>query len=320
MMRYYLVLATILAAISWFGVNADAKSVYPTMYPFEKETYKPPTLPETKPIDSANFEDKTNPGGYLIRNMLCDPYSDDRLAYSDASFKDTVPESYHAAKPPGFWECRAAGLNQWKRKGNAGTSASKNCSALIPTGGAKYSESSFYPDTLDGKKFCDASTCCKHMNGMLINNPTRIPNTFKHTEDLMQVGLCTELASEYHLCSYSTWTSYCIEYYIGGKTKNQRVNVLPCFDTSVRWLMKCPVFKKSSSSLRGASSILRDWDTDSYFALLSPEQVMVLYPTSKIHDRVCNPYSYYFPEEVEKTSFAFALSLIPSAALAAIVF
>jgi hypothetical protein len=277
----------------------SAASVYPSTYPYEKNPFKVPSLPEKDPDESILTE-----GGYLNRLTRCDPYSDDRAAYKDPALHK---ESYAAQKYAGFLECRPQGFLKFP-DGRARIWHTRNCSSLTAI---SIISKALFSGKIAGKTIC--TDCCKDVEGLL-----QLADMAPARETIIQtyvtVGSCG-IPSEPAYCALSTAASRCLEYFPGndpnglGKT-NARRGTFGCYDNVYAWMMTCSLFKVKSLFL---STFLTLWEPNAYLTTLTYEQLMVLEGIWVQPDRVCYPYSYYNPaveQQVSTPSSAFTVAWI----------
>lgn len=281
---------------------------YPTTYPFDKESVKPPALLDAGvPFDDANFDSPDNPGGYFRLHETCDPYSDKRTAYYSEKYgdklQDTVPASYLATKPPGFRECRPQAYFFWKIIGNGKIPVmTYNCTemSLVKDAPTQVSSASKWPSKFDNKDICTPGECCKFMDGALIEQFPRITEFMVTFGKHYTAGLCSEYPGPEVYCPYTSLPYMCLENFENwgksGKKDNGRDVTYACYDNAWRWYQTCPLMK-SSKLILDVSFEAGKWEVKSYQDKSTIAQLLVFEPMFKMPDRVCHPYSYYHPAD-----------------------
>jgi len=108
------------------------------------------------------------------------------------------------------------------------------------------------------------------------------------TEDLksfMKTSACKGI-SYGAACSWGGDRNHmCQNLYLSG---SERLTVRPCFDTFMHFFSSCTIFVNSNPT----SS---KYEPSSYMAKLSGAQLVVVQSLYRAPDKVCNPYSYYYP-------------------------
>jgi len=281
--------------------GASAASVYPKTYPFADESVKPPDLPDKgEAFDNDNWDDPSNPGGYFLKFLNCDPYSPDRPPYSDSSLANTVPESYQETKPAGFPECRLQAYFFRSILGSAAESYAYNCTKMLetPETTAAISEAANWNNLIAGEEACVKGECCSFMDGVVIEQFGRHVPFMEVMGEHYTQGLCPTLPPEEVFCPYTTIPFYCAEYYVG--YTNDRPVTYACYDVAWRWYAECPVFQSTRLILE-ISFEAGKWEAPQYLEDLAYDQLIVLEPIFKLPDRVCHPYSYYHPQDASES-------------------
>jgi len=237
-----------------------------------------------------------NPGGYYVRLMYCDPYADDRanIKLGMTALKDSSL---------GFNECRA---NAWfmyslfKREGTAITT--RNCSKGSTDRFRDYTFKLPTEIKINNVNICKSGKqCCEMFKDTQSGTGWAIKKV-DVIQDYQTVGGCTDITKEKYgeayICS-EIWPMYnCNTYFSKGKS-NARLLVRACYDLGVNFLSACKLFK--TGALVAATFTMKKYDTEEYLSKQSASQLMSMHSLYVSPDRVCHPYSYYFPESIKKT-------------------
>lgn len=247
------------------------------------------------------------------RVFTCNPYSDDRATYkliSDGVDKDSVLETkvgdaYLKLKPAGLYECRYEAWLYWgsqvkSRYGN--TAYTKNC-----TDQGHILVKDAWAGSVGGKTVC--TTCCSSYVGIRVASAGKVKGKTGVLSDRVSVGGCTASLSEAAYCGWTAWPHECLDYFDKGKTNSRNV-VIPCMDVYMRFLTSCKVFSASIASFVKVSFPARRFEPEGFRAKLSSSQVMLIEAAAGFPDRVCNPYSYYYPDTAVKSVAHLTLSMM----------
>jgi hypothetical protein len=250
-------------------VRNAAGADYPSTYPFQDESYVPPMdLPDSTP--DLTFEPDSDPGGYYITyaiNKNFDDQTDGPPYYALPYFNFAEYFCWHT------WDIKCS-ENGW---------AFWNCTAK----GIVFEEAD-YPGTVVGETICE--DCCSEWMGYPKQTTDQLDRQATW-DTFIQANAC-ETYHEALYCHLSDgWHGHvCLEQYIDQGT---RQIYKPCLDNGVRWMLECNLLKTT-----GAYSYIEVYEPNAYRESLSIEQTFIVYyiQSASGHDRVCYPYSYYFPD------------------------
>jgi len=283
-MRTLAVTTLLLASAS----SATAATGYPTAYPFKSEASSPPTLPETEPYDVMNGKNgevtsKDNPGGYIARFAKCDPFSEDRLGIKFSTADLPLANDFVLkGKYPGFLECRGTAFLFMKLK--AAKVSSENCT------GAQIIEPSKFTGKVNGKAVC--TSCCEAQKGFVMEPAEKYAIFEGEISTVQSTGSCP-MPNEATYCTYITFKLTCLQALMGEKGDSRR-QTWPCYDSQYNWLSSCPTFK-ANKLYNTLTKSIATFEHENYVNKLTAVENLVLNPLMKQPDRVCHPYSYYYP-------------------------
>jgi len=260
-----------------------SRADYPATYPFENEVYDVmPALPETDFNPTFDAED---PGGYIFNCQNFDFESYDPSAFG--SDFDTVEEEIEATSFSLVHRCAA----QWYKLTTVWKLShmylpAYNCTARD---NERYSSTYFSTRTvtMNNVQMCEPSTCCKDF----ITPEMPLFLDFRETvvsdvAEKNQAGFCPDMDETLFCIMNFKDTSLCNEYVL---SKSSRAYLTGCYDIFVVYMRQCPVF---------ADGGVEDdkWEPDGYWAALTADQKMVVRSMGRPSaDRICHPYSYYYP-------------------------
>jgi len=240
---------------------------YPSTYPWDNESFTPPSLPAGEPDFTYGKDD---PGGYAVMAMNCD-LNDPKF------FDDWLGDAYDFCGHGQHWLKVSYQITQL-------APANFNCSYTAPY------TSSWWSGVINGKTVCNAGECCS----ALIGQPTYadmsadIDARIQTLADLSATGLCDTI-SEPAMCHLANGNGFlCIQQYV---TAGDRLYILSCMDSVVIWYTTCTTYM-----LSGLGEVIALDDTELYRACLTPIQSFMIYAVGYNFDRVCHPYSYYYPD------------------------
>lgn len=251
-----------------------AGSGYPSTYPFENnvEENVPVALPAATP--NYEFTHDTDPGGYIYLSTLCDlnshdfavrPYSmcsDCGVSMAHLVFTFSLPP----VLPMQTWNCTASGFT--------------------------FSASDFYGEVGGMQIECAQGGCCSDFVGKPAY--TLDPVSFHEKwNKYIQIGSCTTSLPEAFYCAEIAYDWVCFDRYVSAA---ERTHVEACYDLAYVYFRSCPVFRSI-----GVNSENEAYETKLYLANLSPDESFVVYGVHTYNDRVCHPYSYYFPAAADDT-------------------
>lgn len=241
---------------------------YPTQYPFESESLVPPAPLEATP--SLTF-DENDAGGYVYT-----------YGYMyDMTESDTEE---------GFCYMRN-GL--WSHQNVVRNSAppvmpfqDHNCSA----NGNKLGEASYF-GTVAEVQICAQGECCENYWGTWTywNSDSPYMGYYDDIGKVYEDGLCEEMFGEPMYCTIMNGAQQwgCIEQYI---TPTERQVIVNCYDYIYNHYAGCKLYQIEGYMWRPQT------EPEGYRADSSAEQINAVNALYFAPDRVCHPYSYYFPE------------------------
>lgn len=267
-------------AASVFLLKAVYCDSYPAEYPFENELTAPPAPRAQTP--SYTFTDG-DVGGYIYT-----------YAYMRSEIKD-FPFSFHYNSHFNCWGLvnlhDAPIVNGYPLR----DVQVYNCTAK---GDAFLLSEETFPGIFKGETVCEKGECCNQWYGTYGFWGGDAPDTWMldKTETEYDTGTCSDGITEPMYCLMGEWWSHagCIEAFV---SESERVNsrVVPCYDISVHWYFSCPVYKV-------AGIIFDDREPAVYNEESSPEENTAHSSFWHTQDKVCHPYSYYFPDFAKTSS------------------
>lgn len=243
-------------------ISASAEQ-YPSTYPFENEREPPPTLRPSTP--SYTF-DESDEGGYnyahgetleLVEDML--PFC---WAISGIEMWFFTSQGIPPVIPSTSWF---------------------NCTASngVPLGPDSYL------GVVDNKVICEKGECCSEYMGIMSESAEVNSQRYEEKSKLSRAGVCEAFHEGLYCVSFSNSLSkYCLEQII---SVTERQVILPCYDSFYYYFMSCKLYKRSGYTLEGRESA-------KYVDGCTPEENTAWGSLNGLADRVCRPYSYFFPE------------------------
>jgi len=250
-----------------FGI---ALSAYPTSYPFENESFVPADVVPGTP--DFSFDDATDPGGYTYRGSW------KMEVFGGAITDDDMPYVSHHN-----------GFTMWlmvKVYGAPPVLPDSNWNCTLK--GTVYAEADF-TGVVDGNTICNVGACCTGLIGKPKYGDDQM-TWHAWANDRSASGMCGPLETEDLYCVVvgGHFHANCISY---NTAADQRLWVVPCYDNIVRYWLTCAVYKQSYAFTYSDGM----QDTPTYTDGLSLDQLMGFDGCFTYHDKICNPYSYFFP-------------------------
>lgn len=240
-------------------------AVYPSTYPFENEPLSPPILPESTPDYSYDMDN--DPGGYITKIYKCD--------LNDPEFMTEAHGNY--------WDyCEYQQMYAFYATNGAATAfgvAAFNCSEKREVTAADLG------GVINSKTVC--TNCCPDVVGQKVWGED-FGSYLSLIETATVNGVCDTVTHETYCVTCIAHAMLCIQHFIDA---GERTYVIACFDSVWHWLMTCSVFKTT-----GVVELVKGEDTLPYLNSLSAVEQFVVFGFQYYGDRVCLPYSYYFPE------------------------
>jgi len=268
-------------------------SDYPSTFPFQNEDYVPDTslLPDVTPDFSYTSSD---PGGYFRRGY----YSSNPFLGQTGFNQNGIPiwspigaDRYIPGVTYDFF-------NYWGVHSGYGPITDFpwnifNCTDehfQSATDDFVFSSRNF-PGVMNGEKINCNGDCCSSFK--YYNEYSFCTNSMEQLAFFSGVvvsGAC-DLPEEVLYCQItSTWQWYCNERYLSPVLRAGPI--LPCFDFGIRWMLTCRLLKIS-----GLGSLIAAYEPPGYIEstpVLGQFLILMLEFTSP--DKVCPPYSYFFPD------------------------
>jgi len=263
---------TISLAVGLFSGFASA--AYPATFPFENESTEIVGPLAATPSDSYDEDDS---GGYIYTYFY---------ALTEVSTTDCFVNN---------------GANRYRFKVQWGIppimpTSQFNCTAKGPI----FDEDTFDSDEFAGQKMCDdgPKSCCPQFRGekkYRANTDAHMENDILMLEGFQETGLCTETFHVGSFCSLFNDNAifWCNEQILGDLERTIENTV--CFDSWTHWLLdNCPVFS-------AAFPVLEGLEPDHYMQSMSNAENIGWLGIHWLSDKVCLPYSYFFPETAKAT-------------------
>lgn len=247
----------------------DTFTKYPSTYPFENEAVVPDltALPVSTP---SRTYDEADTGGYVYTGLQTDlnecgfPFS---MIDATPWVEYTLVFQYDAPAilPRDEWNCT--------RKQTV------------------FEVADFFGN-LGGYDICSAGECCDHLIGL----PKYFPSSEQaamHTyySTVSDTGLCEAMTVPKYCLMVATHTQWnCYERFIDPGT---RLFLACCPDVAARYWLSCKLFKNVAIENQGTQIIM---EPAGYLAQMTAEGNLIYTAFTLAPDRVCHPYSYYFPD------------------------
>jgi hypothetical protein len=271
-MRSLVVLALICLALN-SPVNGDDYGTYPTAYPFEVNDYGADllVLPDTgKP--EFTYDDKDTGGYFLYGGIKSTFDTQDGPVFTSIGTGETY-----------FYFCQHLGskffnVNFWEYD-----IATWNCTAA-----GNFYEQADFTGKQNGETVCE-ECCTDYMGHAIFGDDTLVRQQL--FADFVSANGCDTMDETTYCITGDSWHWVCLDGYV---TREDRLFVKPCYDGFVMHMMTCAVVKAA-----GAHSYLEaiSVEPQSYIDMLSPTETMIIYSIEyTTMDRVCHPYTYYYPD------------------------
>jgi len=264
-------------AYVFFSTCGVVFGAYPSTYPFENESFVPVEVPASTPDFSFNAD--TDPGGYIYRGNIA------MEIFGGTLTDDDIPYCNHSNQ-----------YSMWLMVMVYGTPPvlpfqTWNCT----TSGLTFVDSDF-TGIVNNEKICNVGSCCTAMMGLPKFGSDQM-TWHSWADDRAAANLCDVPQTEALYCVLvgGHYQANCYEYYPG---PSDRIYMQVCFDNIIHYWLTCTVFK----SAYAFSYVAGSQDTPIYQAKLSPEESMSFDAVFTLADRLCHPYSYFFPETLQGQS------------------
>lgn len=265
------------------------RAYYPTAWPYENEAYVPPELPDATPSRTYDESDK---GGYFFTLMNTDQDQVQEEGYR----ANTNTES--GMYPPGTaWAPAGSGAFEFVlvvQYGIVPTLPFQNWNCTDRDSGV-YSASD-YTGVVSGRNtqtVCVVNECCKDWYGL-----------DKWSDDAMSYHEWLNKQASFGLCDDVIEPIYCqlVDnhyrtncYELRPTTTERRVDY-GCPDTHMNYWMSCSVYKTVKMFHGYVMEPVHYTDAQ------TQEQSILQEVAFQANDKVCHPYSYYFPDTAKGDS------------------
>lgn len=265
-MLYYLA-----AFVAFAGLSSAA--TYPSQYPFENESLVPST---PRPATPSWTFDESDEGGYMYTYGYMFDFTEDLLptfCFGNNGFY-SHQMVIRAGSPP---------INP---------AYIFNCT----NNGHKLSANSYFGTVAD-VKICEEGECCQDWWDTYTWYAQDEPY-LPYYEDIGKAftdGGCPEMFDEHVYCAImaSSQQLGCFDQYI---SLTDRMVVYPCYDDMYNHYSACTLYKVTGYFFRPQTEPV------SYTEESSADEVNAMNALYFCPDRVCHPYSYYYPEYAKGSS------------------
>lgn len=248
---------------------AGAQASYPSAYPFENEAVVPPAPAAATP--AFTFDDQ-DPGGYVYSFAYSQEIPEVPFCFTQTGLiahQLVVRQGAPPMLPMSLWNCTA-----------------RNFPISATT----------YINKIAEIEICPADKCCEHTWGLLafFNNEPLVAN-YEQLSSAHTDGLCDEIFSEDVFCLlYNNGHSFaCHESF---PSPSERQVVYPCHDSVYNYQMQCKLYQGTGYKYRPET------EPEAYYDTMSAEQINSWNGLYMSPDRVCQPYSYYYPDTAKSGS------------------
>jgi len=245
---------------------------YPKSYPFENENWDVPAI---VPVEAPNLtlDPETDTGGYIYWFVVALGKFDGYVQDKDMPYCDQFNGFCMYNLVNTYFVPPVLPLVVW------------NCTSRL-----NYFANTDFTGQAAGQKICDVGSCCSEYIG---NPKYSVDQMDWHSwlDDRAGAALCGDIKVEDNYCIFvgGDFQMNCIEYHLSAL---DRLVVTACFDTFVRYYMDCSVFL----SVYTPASIK---EPPAYMAGMSNAETLVHDSVSFLQDKICHPYSYYYPSEAK---------------------
>lgn len=300
-------LVTCLLGIALTAARADEYGSYPTQYPFESDSYGDLEASELLVLHDTGIPDFTfgdeDTGGYYLHGGILKSMDDQSGVVDGVA---GVFSSIGGMDYPYF--CESLGMGLWTLRLMELPVSSWNCTAR----GNQYSKANF-PGTQNGDTIC--TDCCTEFydQWMFGDGTDERQQLFA---DFVAANGCATMTEPVYCSTGDSWHWVCIEGYV---TREERLFQKNCYDGFVYHMTECSLLK-----VAGVHDYLESIfaEPKNYIDTLANFETFVIYSIEyTTFDRVCLPYSYYYPDAAsdEDDSSASTVSLLFGSALIHIV-
>lgn len=251
-------------------VGVAAAAAYPTTYPYENENFVPPNI-AVVPEPNLTYDPETDTGGYVYYYAV-------KLGRFDGAVQDS--DMPYCDQKNGF--CQYALVNTFF------------CPPEFPIQIWNCTTRNYIFDSADfsgmanGQKVCEVGACCSQYYGQVKFSDDQM-DWHSWLDDRNSAALCGDIAVEDNYCIWvgGDFQMNCIDYHLSAL---ERLVVTACYDSFVRFYFDCTVFL----SVYTPATIK---EPPAFQDGMSNEETIIHDSISFLQDRICFPYSYYYPSE-----------------------
>lgn len=249
------------------SLAVSSSAAYPATFPFDTTTWG--ELPENQGYPDFSFS--AEDGGY-IRYALSRDYDDYEYPGFAASFDTLLYFPYfHYGFDMNMESIEALAVS---KKNCTLTTAEIDLSVL---------------EVIDGKNMC--TECCTKLfkaEDYLIFTDFAA-GSLAYFESVPQLGVC-DTPNEFVVCLYTIGNvgNACFQNYLSSA---ERTVTKPCYDFMAMFQFSCKTYQV-------AGYPDRKYDIEAYYLSMSPAEQGLMMSVFHAQDKVCYPYSYYFPDSV----------------------
>jgi len=250
----------------------SAIDTYPSSYPFENESYQP-SAPMAATPSLTYKDDGSDPGGYGYHYI-----------YTRLIVEEDIP---YCVWNSGAMKWYAVFHREWP---DEMADYYFNCTK---SGNGAVMGVDTFPGKILEYTWCDPEDCCKEYYGLIAKRGTG-PNPERHDkiQERFTGGVC-DYGETYHEAVYCAqvsddFTSWCSEQTI---SVTERAVVTPCYDHYMIWIFQaCKLYKTTGN-------FVELFEPPVYTSLSTVQENQAAYLMKyQMNDKICRPYSYYFPE------------------------
>jgi len=220
-----------------------------------------------------SFDNDADPGGYIYWGLH------ELTIFGGTITEDDMPYCAHSNKSTMWLLVKVYGtppilpLQSW------------NCTAKDLVLAAKD-----FTGLINNVKICNVGECCSGLYDKPKYGDDQLA-WHSWANDRAASGLCDAPQTEEMYCISvgGHFHTNCYEYY---PTPDTRLWNWPCYDNAILYWMTCAVFRQAYAFQYAIGS----QDSPIHQNSLSNEEGLTFDGMFSLHDRVCNPYSYYFPD------------------------
>lgn len=256
------------------AVRAD---VYPTVFPFENEAVE---IGAPFAATPSHTYDETDAGGYHYTYL----YELNEFPFLPICLKET-----------GYWYYGLVILYEIESRPPVRSTTYYNCTLKGPD---YIIQAAAFPGDIDNEKVCEQGECCVDWVGTEGFWGGAVEDSYgkEWYETEAQAGICGADWTESLYCFSMGFDSHnaCQSTIV---TPGTRINnrVTGCYDTKVHFFLGCPVYVEAGFKYDSN-------EPANYYEASTPDQLIATGSIHLIGDKLCKPYSYYFPQYAKTAS------------------